>query len=184
MGDHQRENAAVAIAAALHQKIFPIKESSIESALKKTFWPARLQKITSGKFFKKLPKNCELYLDGSHNLHGVATVKKFLRSQKKMKKFVIFSMVKDKDCAGFLKKISAEIDQLVAVEIPDEARSHDGFEIARIAQNCKIKADFAQNFDEAFEKILRIKKADEDALIMVCGSLYLAGKFLLKNGDS
>jgi len=174
-GNYQHENAA--LAATVAQKIFKISDEQIKNALKKAKWNARLQKITSGKFFETLPKNCELYLDGSHNPQGAATVRDFLHSKKQQKKSVIFSMLKDKDCAEFLKIIAPEIDELVAIAIPDEPKSRSAQEIFEIAKNLKIKSQIAKNFDEAFTKI----NHDEDALIVVCGSLYLAGNFLEKN---
>jgi len=171
-GKHQHENAA--LAATVAQKLFKISDEKIKSALKKAKWPARLQKITDGKFFEILPKNCELYLDGSHNPQGATTVRDFLHNKKQQKKSVIFSMLKDKDCAGFLEIIAGEIDELIAIAIPDEPKSRSAEEIFAIAKNLKIKSQTAKDFFDAFAKI----KCDEDALILVCGSLYLAGNFL------
>ena len=181
LGEHQIENASLAIAAALSQQKFLVSENQIKSALQKTFWPARLQKIESGKFFKMLPRGCDLYLDGSHNLHGSATIAKFLKTQKTKKIFVIFSMLEDKDCEGFLKKIAPEIDHLFALEIPDEAKSRKGREIKKISEKIGIKTTAVENFDAALVQILSFIKADEAALIIVCGSLYLAGSFLENN---
>ncbi|MBP7709581.1 MAG: bifunctional folylpolyglutamate synthase/dihydrofolate synthase [Rickettsiales bacterium] len=212
LGDHQLENASLAIAAALLQKQFLISENQIKSALQKTFWAARLQKIESGKFAKMLPKSCKLYLDGSHNLQGAATILRFLKIEKSRKKeilkqvqdddslnrhpelvsgsfvkpknkkiFVIFSMLEDKDCGGFLKKIAAEVDHLFALAIPNETKSRKALDIKQIAEKNGLKTTAVENFDEAFAKILSLRKADEEALILVCGSLYLAGSFLAEN---
>ncbi len=177
-GEHQIENASTAIAAALTQQKFKIGENHIKAALSKTFWPARLQKIESGKFFELLPKNCDLYLDGSHNLQGAATIEKFLKSQKGKRIFVIFSMLEDKNCAGFLQKIAANIDHLIALTIPDEPKSRQAQDIAVIAKELGIKSMWKRNFDAAFEEILLLKESEEEALVLVCGSLYLAGSFL------
>lgn len=180
-GEYQKENAALAVTVALTQKQFPVTQKQIENGLKKTFWPARLQKISSGKFFKMLPKSCELYLDGSHNLQGSETVRKFLKSKKNKKIFVILSMLKDKNCEGFLKKISKEIDQLIALTIPDETKSRTADEINKIAKKIGVNSVAAKNFDEAFWMIGR---CDEEAVALVCGSLYLAGNFLELNAIS
>jgi len=224
-GSHQLENAALAITAAL-QTNFKITPEIIKAAIVKTNWSARLQKITSGKFFTQLrhpsslhrhpcaqredlvrqnswdPRaarkddgerdkdeleckmddgeggDLELYLDGSHNLQGAATVLEFLEKQKNKKIIVIFSMLKDKDCEGFLKIIADKVDRLIALEIPGESRSRSAEEIKNIAEKLLIKnVEVAKNFDDAFAKI-----ADEkNSLVLVCGSLYLAGKFLEGN---
>ena len=182
-GDHQIENSSVAITTILSQKKFKITKNHIKSALTKTFWQARLQKITSGKFFQILPKNYELYLDGSHNLQGASTVKKFLESKKDKKIFVIFSMLQDKNCEGFLQKISPIINQLIALEIPNETKSYQKEEIVKIAKKLQIQSMSADNFNEAFSKILSKNEKEKDSIILVCGSLYLAGSFLERNQD-
>ena len=205
-GEYQKENASLAVTVALTQKQFHVTQKQIENGLKKTFWPARLQKISAGKFFKMLPKNCELYLDGSHNLQGAGTVREFLKSKKysssslahqrrgsrdsqdprpfrpRMTKIiVIFSMLKDKNCEGFLRKIAPQIDQLIALEIPNESRSRSAANIKKIAKKIGIKSTTAENFEEAVGKISAKIKTGEDVLVLTCGSLYLAGEFLEKN---
>jgi dihydrofolate synthase/folylpolyglutamate synthase len=176
-GAHQIDNAALAVACALSLN-FPIDVEKIKSALTKTFWPARLQKISSGKFFEILPKNCELYLDGSHNLQGAITVKKFLQQQKDRKKILIFATMSDKNYAGFLQKIAPEIDEIIALNFAEESRAAKPQEIIKIAEKLGAKSIIAQNFDEAFAKI---KNEKQPILALVCGSLYLAGNFLKKN---
>lgn len=182
LGDHQIENAALAIAAALTQKKFLISENHLRAGITKIFWPARLQKINSGNFFEMLPKNYALFLDGSHNLQGAGTIKKFLETQKNKKIFVIFTMLQDKNCEGFLKKISGEIDLLIALSIPNEPKSRAAAEVKKIAEKIGINAVTAKNFDEAFAVCLREGNGDETALL-VCGSLYLAGEFLKLNNE-
>lgn len=179
-GQHQLDNAATAITAALTQKKLPIKIAQIKTALQKTIWPARLQKIIDGKFANILPDNFELILDGSHNLQGAATIQKFLKSQKYKKKFVIFAMLQDKNCEDFLDKIKYEIDELICLTIPDESKAIDKKQILKIAKNLKINSQTADNFDDAFKKIISKKNKDK-ALILICGSLYLAGEFLKEN---
>jgi dihydrofolate synthase/folylpolyglutamate synthase len=180
IGDHQIENASLAIAVAMSQINFKIEENHLIAAMKKTFWQARLQKISAGKFCKILPNNFELYLDGSHNHQGAITIKKFLNKQKNKKIFVIFSMLRDKDCEKFLKKISNQVDELITLTIPQESKSRSAKEILKIAKEIGVKSQVAKNFDDAFLKILK-NKSDCDALILICGSLYLAGEFLNQN---
>jgi dihydrofolate synthase/folylpolyglutamate synthase len=193
LGNHQIENAATAIAAALTRNQFPITEDNIKSALQKTIWPARLQKITAGKFYEILPKNYELYLDGSHNLQGAATIQKFLRENKNKKICVIFSMLKDKDAEGFLKKITNDIDELITLEIPDEPKSRKALELQEIAKRIGINTTTAENFYDAITSLTNFdstkrnhvdgvrKPRPAKTLILICGSLYLAGDFLKKN---
>lgn len=178
-GKHQIDNAALAIACVINQKKFTIKTEDIACALQKTKWQARLQKITYGKFFEMLNQNCELYLDGSHNLQGAQTIASFLKGEKVKKKIiVIFAMLKDKDCYGFLKVISNQIDQLICLTIENEEKSRNASEINKIAQDLAIKSQIAANFEQAFAKISQIK---EPTKVIICGSLYLAGSFLAQS---
>jgi dihydrofolate synthase/folylpolyglutamate synthase len=177
IGNHQKENAALAATAAITQQKFSISEEQIKTAFKKAKWPARLQKITAGKFHKILSETCELYLDGSHNKQGAQTIKEFLKSKNQQKKIVIFGMLKDKDCEGFLAELSDEINQLIAIEIPHESKSRSLEEIIEITKSYKVNSQTAVDFLDAFEKI----KNEKNSLILICGSLYLAGSFLAEN---
>ena len=182
IGDHQIENAKNAITAALSQKKLLVTTDNIKSAITKTNWQARLQKINYGKFYKILPNNFELILDGSHNVQGAETVYKFLKSQKNKKIFVIFSMLKDKNCIGFLDKIKNQIDHLIAVTIANESKSLLDYEILAIAKKLKINSSTAIDFEDAFAKIIA-EKNNNECLILICGSLYLAGNFLEQNEE-
>ncbi len=183
LGDHQIDNASVAIATILNQTQFLISQNHIKSAIAKTFWPARLQKISNGKFTQKLSLNDQLYLDGSHNLQGSATIAKFLKSQKNQKIFVVFSMLQDKDCRGFLQKIQPYVDHLLTLPIKDEPKSRSSEEISEIAKEIGFKSiTKTQSLSQAFEILTKLRvNEDEEYLILVCGSLYLAGNFLAEN---
>ncbi len=90
-------------------------------------------------------------------------------------------MLKDKDCQNFLKKISDQVDHLFALEIPNEPKSLKTKEIKEICEKVGIKAQESANFDEAFVNILKKNKDSKESLILICGSLYLAGSFLAEN---
>ncbi len=179
IGQHQIENASTAITAALAQNRFPLKIKSIQAALQKTVWLARLQKINSGKFYNFLGKNDLLIVDGSHNLQGSQTLVDFLKNYPDHQKIVIFAMLKDKDCFGFLNNIKNKINFLVALEIDNEEKSRTTKNILKIALDLDIKAVEADNFSDAFIKIFTSNISPK--LITICGSLYQAGNFLEEN---
>ncbi len=186
-GDHQMQNASLAISCAISKNLAFVKENRIKSALLRASWPARLQKITFGRLFAKIAQG-EVFLDGSHNLAGAATVFEFLRSKHAKKRILIFSMLKDKDCEGFLRKIRSEIDFLITLPIENEPKSRSGEEIVKIAQSLSINSIAVGDFDEAFDFVAKLDEGaksgsslDKNKLVLVCGSLYLAGNFLEKN---
>ncbi len=186
-GEHQKENAKLAILCALSQENFKIKLTHIYQGLKAASWPARLQKIESGSLFSLLKPGSRLYLDGSHNLEGAKTLQNFLQKHRKTSKnktpkaVIIFSMLNDKDCYGFLSAIAQEIAELIIIPIPNQARARSVSEIFKIAESLKIRAKTANNFQEALLIASKTLSPAEERLIIISGSLFLAGEFLSLN---
>lgn len=170
IGKHQIENASLAIAVILGQKQFKITEKQLKLGLKNAFWPARLQKIDNFNH-----KNHQIYLDGGHNISAATAINNFLKSQKNIKKYVIFAMLETKDSQKFLSKIASQTTKLIAIKAKHQNQFQDLKKIVKTAQKLKINATAAQNFEEAF-KICNLEQ--ENALILICGSLYFAGEFL------
>lgn len=168
IGTHQIYNAATAIAAILSQTTFSITPQHIQTALTKTTWPARLQKINA---------KCDIYLDGSHNVQGAHVIKEFLRMKKDHKRYVIFAMLQNKDCEGFLQTIHAEIDHLIITKIPHEPHSLTTKEIQKIALKYNICNVTKDTLEEIFAHI-NFNNKQEKTTIIICGSLYFAGYFL------
>jgi len=180
LGSHQIENASLAICCIKNQKKFLINDQQILSGITKTQWPARLQKIDSGYFIKKIAKNSEIYVDGSHNMQGSQTIKEFLLSKKNKKIYIIFSMLKDKDCYNFLKNIAGLVEQIFIIKINNQSRAMDPKDIFDITKKLNVKSQLIDNFKQAFFHL----KNNDDSIILVCGSLYLAGEFLMLNNTT
>jgi dihydrofolate synthase / folylpolyglutamate synthase len=183
-GKHQIDNAKTAIAAILAQKQFKISAQNIENGLQKAVWKARLQKIVDGKFAKILPNNFQLILDGGHNKSGAKTISDWIKNKNKTKNYLICAMLKDKDSQGFLKQLAKQTELLIGLEITGENSSKKAAEIANIAQSLNIKSQPALSFTNAIEEIKKYHSKNyhnHSARIIICGSLYLAGKFLQEN---
>lgn len=175
-GKHQMDNATLALSLIITQNLVNVKQNRIKSAIPSIYWPARLQKITSGHFFNP---SQTLFLDGSHNQAGAKTILEFLQNNPKKPHILVFSMLKDKNCQKFLEIIADEIDQLIAIPIENEKNSRNPGEIVEIAKKIGINACKSNNLEEAFAKITK-----KDPLILVCGSLYLAGNFIAQNYEN
>lgn len=185
VGKHQLINASVAIISAMIQTKLKIDLKKTKIAITKAVWKARLQKISEGKFYDFLAKNLncdfELILDGSHNEQGAQTILSWLKDEKEKTNYFVFAMLKDKDCQGFLEILHGEIDELLAITIPDESKSLEPQEILEISTKLKIKSQKADGILDALQKISQNKNNKKPIRIIVCGSLYLAGNFLEKN---
>ena len=179
-GSHQIENAQLAVSCIKYQNHFKISDENIKNGIEKTRWQARLEKIEDGIFAQNLPKNFQLYLDGSHNPQGATTIAEFLENFSHHKKIIIFQILKDKNCEEFLKIIGAKIDKLLICKIASDSRFRSPQNILEITQNLQINSSIVENFDDAFEKI-RQEFSTQSTLILICGSLYFASEFLIEN---
>ncbi len=187
-GQHQIINAKTAITAIFAQKQFKISSQNIKQGLQKVVWKARLQNISDGKFSKILPDNFQLILDGSHNSAGAKAISNWLKAKNKkspqIKNYLICAMLKDKDSQSFLRQLSKQIEMLIGLKIKGENSSKTADEIVDISQNLNIKSQTSLDFIDAIEEIKKyhIKNYQNyPAKIIICGSLYLAGRFLEEN---
>ncbi len=179
-GSHQIENAKTAICSIKNQTDFKISDQNIKDGLENTNWKARLEKINSGNLIKKLSKNFQIYLDGSHNVQGATTIAEFLENFQNHQKILISQMLNDKNCEEFLKIIGSKINLLLIPEIAKDSRFRKAKDILKIAKDLKINAQTTENFTETFSAI-EVNFKNQKTVILICGSLYFASEFLIAN---
>ena len=109
IGDHQIENASLAIAASYELKKagYKINNKIINSGLINNTWPGRLERY----YLKKIP----VLLDGAHNVAGAEQLVNFLRKNNKIT-WIIIGMLNNKDLVLFLKKLKNYISGVIAVK--------------------------------------------------------------------
>ncbi len=172
-GQFQLENISTAIAALRSIKQIKIKEEHIKSGITKIHSIARLQEIKKGKL-KNLVKNNRLFIDGSHNPLGAKVLNEYLESLK-CNKHIILGMMANKDhheYIGYFKNISS----LTTIDIPNQSKSIKGNELKKKLSNFR-NIKYEKNITDAIKSI-HLKKND---LILITGSLYLAGEVLNLN---
>jgi dihydrofolate synthase/folylpolyglutamate synthase len=187
IGQHQIENAAVAIAALRHAGPGWAGESAIETGLRKVEWPARLQRLTKGPLITLAPPDSEIWLDGGHNPHGAAAVSRTLadleeRSPKPL--YLICGMLKTKDARGFLEPFGGLARHVTTVQIDGEPASRGAGELYDAARAVGLNATPADDMEDAMMQVdawARAHPADPAPRILICGSLYLAGRVLAGN---
>ena len=175
LGCHQSENLKLAYLAILNQNKLQISFNHMLQGAKTTKWPARLQKIESGKIKNNL-QNCQLYLDGAHNLDGAKIVAKFLATKQNTKRIVVFNMLQNKDLCGFLQQIKNHLDLLLIIDIAFHQQQYQATEIIKQAEKLNIASKIIGNFTEINNFL-----TDTQNTVLICGSLYLAGSFLSLN---
>ncbi|RCL01371.1 MAG: dihydrofolate synthase / folylpolyglutamate synthase [Candidatus Tokpelaia sp. JSC085] len=182
-GGFQISNAAAAI-EGLRAAGFKIRKSAIVHGMDNVFWPARIQHIRKGKLFKRLFPHVELWLDGGHNPAAGAVTAQFFRKlceKEKRALILICGMIKTKDAVEYLTAFKNITTRLCAVPV---RLSDDGIlptTLAQLARSIGLNSQAFQSLFDALENILDTKKLSSPSLVLICGSLYLAGEVLLEN---
>ncbi|WP_375692126.1 bifunctional folylpolyglutamate synthase/dihydrofolate synthase [Pseudooceanicola sp. LIPI14-2-Ac024] len=174
-GAHQFDNAGAALAVLRH---LGLGEEAAEAAVTRAEWPARMQRLTRGPLADSVP-GIELWLDGGHNPAAGEALARHLSTLPDRPTHLVCGMLNTKDIAGFLRPLATQADSLTAVSIPGETATLTAAETAGIARACGIEAHEAESVAAALE---RIKADSPHARVLICGSLYLAGRVLRENG--
>ena len=171
-GQFQLENISTAIATLRNVKQLKINDSHIKSGITKIHSIARLQEITEGKL-KDLVRKNRLIIDGSHNPLGAKVLNNYLESLN-CDKHIILGMMANKDHLEFVSYFK-NITTLTTIDIPNQPNSIKGEDLKNKIRNKNIQ--YKKNIFEAIKSI-PVKKND---LILITGSLYLAGEVLNLN---
>jgi dihydrofolate synthase/folylpolyglutamate synthase len=180
LGAHQFENAALAIAAARHFEL-PVNSDALARGLRQVNWPARMTPLLAGPLRDLLPAGAELWLDGIHNAHGAAAVAATLRELDRTRPaplVLIMGLMNTRAPSAVLAPFAGMADQILTVTIPGEINAHKA---AFIAQEAR-KAGFAARPMRSVVSALKAAAAVRAARVLICGSLYLAGDVLSRNG--
>ena len=169
------QRAGAALAALRH---LGADEAACEAAVTRAFWPARMQRLTTGPLFDIAPR-AELWLDGGHNPAAGQVIGAHLATLPPRPTHLICGMLNTKDVRGYLLPIAPVAQSLTAVSIPGEAATLPAEETARIASAAGHTATTAPDVATALREIAA---ADPAARVLICGSLYLAGHILRENG--
>jgi dihydrofolate synthase/folylpolyglutamate synthase len=172
-GQFQLENISTAIATLRNIKELGIKDEHIKIGITNIQSIARLQEITEGKL-KDLAKENRLFVDGSHNPLGAKVLNNYLESLD-CDKHVILGMMANKDHQEFISYLKG-ITTLTTIDIPNQPNSIGGEELKNKLNSIE-NIQYKQNIFEAIKSI-PVKKND---LILITGSLYLAGEVLNLN---
>ena len=172
-GQFQLENISTAIATLRTLKDLNIKNEHIQKGITKINSIARLQEIKSGKL-KDLVKDHQLFVDGSHNPLGAKVLNEYLESLN-CNKHIILGMMGNKDhneYMGYFKNVST----LTTIDIPNQPNSIKGKELKD-----KLNNFTNINYKESVEEAIKSIPVKENDIILITGSLYLAGEVLNLN---
>jgi dihydrofolate synthase/folylpolyglutamate synthase len=172
-GEFQIENVSTAIAAVRQLDNYKITDEHIKIGINKIESIARLQEIKFGKL-KNLVKNNKLFIDGSHNPLGAKVLNEHLQSLN-CKKHIILGMMANKDHNEYINYFK-DIETLTTIDIPNQPNAIRGSDLKEKINNF-FNIKYKNSVIEAISSI-KIQKND---IILITGSLYLAGEVLNLN---
>ena len=172
LGNFQIDNCATAIATIRNLQL-GVKDENIKEGVTKIKSIARLQEITSGKL-KNICKNNRLYLDGSHNPLGAKALNEYLNTLN-CNKHLILGMMSNKNHEEYISYFN-DISSITTIDVPNQPNAITGEELKK-----KLNKYPNVNYKKSIEEALNSLNTDKDDLIMMTGSLYLAGELLNRN---
>ncbi len=172
-GQYQLENVSTAIATLRTLKDLNIKDDHIKKGILKINSIARLQEIKSGKL-KELVKDNKLFVDGSHNPLGAKVLNEYLESLD-CNTHIILGMMSNKDHNEYMSFFK-DIASLTTIDIPNQPNSINGKELKD-----KLNGFSNINYKESIEDAIKSIPVKENDIILITGSLYLAGEVLNLN---
>ncbi|ULT55843.1 bifunctional folylpolyglutamate synthase/dihydrofolate synthase [Neobacillus drentensis] len=173
IGQHQTENAALAVLAAdyLKQAGFKVTEQSIRKGLIEAYWPGR---------FEVLSENPLVIIDGAHNQEGITALVHELSSRYKDRNIhIVFAALRDKKLDEMIGMLDGIADQIsfVSFDFPRAAKAEELHQISRSTSK--------QAVDDWQPHLLdKVKNQHKNEMLVVTGSLYFiseAKPFIIKS---
>lgn len=167
IGEYQIFNAVMAITTLLvlrDNKLLNIKDEDIYNGLFKTKWIGRLEVLRRKPTF---------LIDGAHNLQGINQLTKALKLFKYKKLILGIGILKDKDYEHMIALLAPLADKVIVTEVnmPRKLKAEDlASEVRKYSPNIYIEENINNAVNKSFEL------ADDQDLIVFCGSLYLVGE--------
>jgi len=183
-GEHQAINAALAVAMLRHQSRLPVPEAALRAAMGWAEWPARLQRLSAGPVRDLLPKGSELWLDGAHNPAAARAVADHFRGAVPAGRpfHMIFGLLANKDAPGVLHPFRGRSLTVHTIPVPGHEH-HSSEALAAAAREAGLPAMPAASVEDALKWIARHADREHPPVVLVMGSLYLAGEVLAPNGE-
>ena len=183
-GAHQLDNAALAVAMLRAQDAVPVSDAALRAATGWAEWPARLQKLDNGPLVARLPPGSEVWLDGGHNPSAARAIADAFRGHPLAERpfYLIVGMLDTKDASGFFKPFAGRATAVYAVSISGHA-AHAPERLIASAREAGLPGVAAVDVAHAFAAIARGSDRSRPPVVLITGSLHLAGTVLAENGQ-
>jgi dihydrofolate synthase/folylpolyglutamate synthase len=168
LGEHQRLNAALAVATirTLTEKM-PVPESAIRAGLECVQWAGRLQLV-------KTEAGQTILLDGAHNPAGAEALRNALEQHfAGPPRALLLGVLRDKDCEGICRSLAPLAGRIFVSPLKSERTAAPELlaDLCR-RQNSHAAITVCASVPEA------LRQAQDCPLLVATGSLYLVGEVL------
>ncbi len=176
-GSFQIQNAAVAI-KTLKSIGFNFNNQKLSEGIKNTKIEGRIQHINTGKLLSYIHEETNtLIVDGGHNEQAGKSLAEYLEKIKgKRSIYLVFSMLNSKDLKAYLSNFSSLVTEIKCFKLRENF-----YETKDIINQASELGIHANPNNSATEAIAQLAIQDPNSIIVVCGSLYSAGKVLEQN---
>ena len=165
LGEHQRRNAAVALATIeVLQREIPVSEASVMRGLKTVNWPGRLQVVRRGE--------TEILLDGAHNPDGARALAAALETHFSGRRFtLILGLFGDKSWREVCESLVPVAARVLLVPLPSPRTA----DVNAVRDFCSSRWPGVRI--EAFESVVAaIENSHAEPFRVITGSLHLVGE--------
>jgi dihydrofolate synthase/folylpolyglutamate synthase len=179
-GSHQPANLALAIAVLRHQRAIDVPDTAVAAAATLARWPARMQRLDPGPLVDLLPPGSEMWLDGGHNANAADAVAAAIDGLAGSRPLhIVLGMLDNKDAVAMVARLAPLAQSLTGVPVS----GHGSHAPAHLAQLAGAIGRQAADVPGALVAIAAASDNTNPPVVLVCGSLYLAGTVLQANGQ-
>lgn len=172
-GDHQGNNAAVALAAVEAFTAVALDHELVRDAFSKVRSPGRCEIVY---------KDPTVIIDAAHNPHGAAAISKTIKTAFDFELVVgVVAVLADKDVSGILENLSSCLDYIVITQ-NSSSRAMPAKQLAEIAgkyfkaEQIEIISDLSGAITYALEKVSLANQVNEGVgAVLITGSVVTAG---------
>jgi dihydrofolate synthase/folylpolyglutamate synthase len=164
-GEHQADNAAIALAAAEAFFAAPIEDDLVREAFAAVEVPGR---------FEVLHRHPLVVIDAAHNPDGARVAARTLDDfGSSRRRLLVFGLLQGRDIAEMLDALEAGRADTVIVCEADWPRRLPAEDIAAVAATMDISVEIVRDVADAVHRALAL--AEDDDLVLVTGSNYVIG---------
>ena len=165
-GEHQGQNAAIAIATALtlSQKWKPLEKNKIIQGIQTARWDGRLETISHHPL---------VLLDGAHNEEGAAALRKYGEDFLTPPLILVFAAMRDKNIEKIADILFPLSEKVILTRFP-YFRAATTEELKEKALRHKHHLILEPDVEQAYK--LALKMAGPKGTVLVAGSLFLVGE--------